>query len=1200
MLKFLLLKDGVSIVWFRLNRSAVRSVMRSVVFTTIALFSFVFLSFSPVALAQESGQESGQEAVKAEIATEVDRGFGRFAITLPERTRFIDYDVSTQDNVIVLRLSQPITVDLEREVIPLSDYILVARKDPEGSVLRFALAPGVRVNTLAAGEHLYLDFLPNDWSGENPAIPEEVVRKLETRAEQALALAEQNLLVGEEAETKAEMSVRVGRHPTFTRFVFSWNVPYSTSFQRDNESAILVFDKLGPFDFSQINADLPQLVERADLELGAASTTITLKLEESAEVRSYADGEEYIVDITSDELRKSAEGKIRQIDSPFVIGGLPDVPDNAKDVAQAASLENRERKVDELADKPAKVVDDQAKQNDDDELNRKKPEEAKEQAEKANEPAESAKENYNNPEYLDESSKKVRGLSVVDANLNQAKDSLRLVFPFDEEVGSAVFRRGKSVWIVFNTNDAIDITSIKALVGGFVRSVDIIENNNYKAVRITLPSAQLASSALSENNWTILIGNTVIRSSQHITATRQRAERGVFLNIPLENAIGDAVFEDPDVGDHIHVVVAGDPVRGLIRRQEFVMVTLLSSAHALAFIPKNKAIKVRIAKEGVAIESDEPLNLSTVKGLRASASDELVVDEWFDKALEITDSDIAHPSVFAQREGVLVKDIIDASETERPAHHIKLAEFYVANGYGPEALASLERALQAQPLLENKRSYVLAKAAAELTMERAHDALKTLSAESYAKDPDAAVWRTIAATGDRKWAMALKSAALGQSRLSFYDSTTRQNFFLSAAGAALHLKDLDGVKGFLGKLVLRDANEFNRGRYEILQGMLAVEEGHLEDARFFYNRALDVDDERIQAQAKLNLIGLDYNTKAADNAKTIEEYEKFITVWRNDDLELEGLRGLGKVLTEEKEYRRAFQLVQTAVISDNDSPITHALQDDMKALFIDLFHGGNAEGLPPIEVLSLYYDFKHLSPIGRVGDEIVRHLSRRLIDLDLLPQAAELLGHQVDKRLKGPARARVAADLAVVQLLDNKPHRAITTLHKSRGAGLPISLQRQRRLVEAYALSEVGKHDIALELLESLDGEDVDRLSANINWDARRWSAAGELLEKTHSGRWSAAGPLEPHVRLDIMRAAIAFSLGSDGFALSRLHQKFGQKMSESPDAGIFQALTQPLNEQNFDRDVAVDSILNISTADSFLRDYRRRYLSPVARSSDI
>ena len=735
------------------------------------------------------------------------------------------------------------------------------------------------------------------------------------------------------------------------------------------------------------------------------------------------------------------------------------------------------------------------------------------------------------------------------------------------------------------------------MLGDFVRSIDVVEKGDYKAIRIGMASAQLASSAVEENNWVISIGNSVIRASERLSVSRGVNKKGgLFLQVPLKEAAGTVEIVDPVVGDTLHILLAHAPARGLLRAQSFVKVEMLPSAHAFALATLADDVKLKLHQDYVEIYSQSSLNLSPEKNLRSSSSGNAEQSEWYDAPLEFNPDNYAEPANFLEKERALIKAIISSEKEDLPNAQMNLAEFYVANNYGPEALAVLNRAVKSWPLLENKRLYVLTKAAAQIAMARYEGALKTLAVESYSKDQDASIWRTISAAGAGKWEIARNNSILGRSRLIAYDDDTKQSFFLSAATAALKLNDLNDAKRYLGNVVLRNAKERQRGKYEVLQGELALAEGRLEDARFFFDRANAIDDIRVQAEAKLHLAMLNHETGKSDNQQTIDELEAFAAVWRNDDLELTALRFLGKILAIEKNYRRAFQLVETAAISDNESPITRALQDDMKELFIDLFHGGKGDDLNSVDALSLYYDFRHLMPIGRIGDEIVRNLARQLIDLDLLPQAAELLEHQVEKRLNGAARARVAADLAAVQLLDDKPHRALTTLQKSRSASLPASLRRQRRLVEAYALSETKRFDVALELLDPLTGDDVNRMRANVNWDARRWSGAGELLEKIHSGRWSDAAPLEPHERLDIMRAAIAYSLAGDDFALNRLSQKFSQKMSESTDAETFNILTKPLSDRSFERDVAVDSILNIGTTDSFLRDYRKRYLAPRVR----
>ena len=152
--------------------------------------------------------------------------------------------------------------------------------------------------------------------------------------------------------------------------------------------------------------------------------------------------------------------------------------------------------------------------------------------------------------------------------------------------------------------------------------------------------------------------------------------------------------------------------------------------------------------------------------------------------------------------------------------------------------------------------------------------------------------------------------------------------------------------------------------------------------------------------------------------------------------------------------------------------------------------------LPPIEALGLFYDYRDLTPIGWRGDEMIRRLADRLVSVDLLDQAAELLQHQVDHRLQGSARAQVATRLAVIYLMNRKPERAIATLQKStRTAELSTELRDQRLLLEARALSETGRHDLALELIANIDSHEAIRLRSDILWAARRWRAAAEQIE---------------------------------------------------------------------------------------------------------
>src|SRR5690606_26003024 len=137
---------------------------------------------------------------------------------------------------------------------------------------------------------------------------------------------------------------------------------------------------------------------------------------------------------------------------------------------------------------------------------------------------------------------------------------------------------------------------------------------------------------------------------------------------------------------------------------------------------------------------------------------------------------------------------------------------------------------------------------------------------------------------------------------------------------------------------------------------------------------------------------------------------------------------------------------------------------------------GRADEMGPITALGIYYDFQQLTPPGARGDEMIRNLARRLVKVDLLEQAGDLLEYQIDSRLKGVAQAQVAADLAVIRIADRDPEGALRVLNRTKLADLSPMLERQRRILEARAMIDAGRQDLAIDLLSRLQGRDADLL----------------------------------------------------------------------------------------------------------------------------
>ena len=165
-----------------------------------------------------------------------------------------------------------------------------------------------------------------------------------------------------------------------------------------------------------------------------------------------------------------------------------------------------------------------------------------------------------------------------------------------------------------------------------------------------------------------------------------------------------------------------------------------------------------------------------------------------------------------------------------------------------------------------------------------------------------------------------------------------------------------------------------------------------------------------------------------------------------------------------------------------------------------------------------------------------------------------------------------------------------SALRVARSAELSNELRNQRLLLEARALSDGGRHDLALEVIANLAGREADRLRADILWAGKRWREAGEQIEKLYGERWRDFTPLNEIERPDILRAAIAFALAEDQLDLDRLKEKYGPKMAEGPLARAFEVATTPYAADGPEFRAIAKAVGAIDTLEQFLRDLRTRY----------
>ena len=775
------------------------------------------------------------------------------------------------------------------------------------------------------------------------------------------------------------------------------------------------------------------------------------------------------------------------------------------------------------------------------------------------------------------------------ADARRQGDALRITFPFARETAAAVFRRGDTVSLVFDSQQPIDITQLAAQSGRGIRSATVTRSSDGQVVQIKLDRPKLTSVSADDASWTVTIGDTVLEPTQPLSIVRAMQTQGrTSVAVPFQEPHKLHRLADAEVGDTLLVVTASGPTRGFVKAQDFVEFNTLASTHGIVVQPLADDVMVELGADKVVIARPSGLAVSSAAARPAgsdagrrigAAQTPLDPQIWgFDKEAN-----------FRDRQTQLLAAAAAAEDNKRTPAQLDLARFYLARDLSAEAKGVLDIAALDERGSPDGTALVL-RAVANIMLGHGADALKDLSSAVVAKRNDLTVWRALALTQEQKWVEAREGFRSLDTAAASLPVELQRLAFQEAVRAAVEVRDFGAAASLLSEFDALGSSREREAELLVLKGRVMEGLGRLADALTLYRRASASSARPAAANGQLREIALRHSVGELKRDEATAALESLTSAWRGDATEAEALQLLGRTYAEDGRYRDAFQVMRTALSVYPQSEMTRRIHDEAAAAFEALFLGGKGDNMPAIDALSLFYDFRDLTPVGRRGDEMIRKLADRLVSVDLLDQAAEVLQHQVDNRLQGAARSQVAVKLAVIYLMARKPDRAIHTLRNSRSADLPNELRNQRLLLEGRAQSDVGRTELALEVVSGLEGREADRLRSDILWKARRWRDASEQIEKYYGERWRDFTPLIGPERADIMRAAIGYAMGEDAIGLDRFRTKYGPKMAEGPDSKAFEVVSQPFNTGAPEFAEIARTIAATDTLDAFLRDIRARY----------
>jgi tetratricopeptide (TPR) repeat protein len=553
-----------------------------------------------------------------------------------------------------------------------------------------------------------------------------------------------------------------------------------------------------------------------------------------------------------------------------------------------------------------------------------------------------------------------------------------------------------------------------------------------------------------------------------------------------------------------------------------------------------------------------------------------------------------------QNRNIILSGLEGVPEENRMEGIMTLAKMYLANAQGPESLGFLDIAEATLPGIEENPEFLALRGAARAISGKNEQAFEDLSDEGLDGFRESGYWRAFALANLGDWSQAETVLPGSMDTLYSYPDMVFNRLGLVLAEVALRDGNVDEAEKVLKTLEDRKKELFEpqQAALQYLKGEAARQRGKIDEAKELWKPLLEGSDDLYRAKAGLAYTRLELDQKQTTPEKAIDKLERLRYTWRGDDLEANINYWLGKTYFGKGEYVKGLNIMKEAAVyaSETGTNLGARIAAEMRDMFIDLFLSDKINSVSPLDAVALYEQFAELVPKDERGDKITQVLAERLVQADLLDRAAKLLEQQAQS-LQGVEGYRIGVRLAAIELINDKPTTAITALNNAAAKlqTLPEEARTKERfqeiaLLRAKALSQQGRSDQALALLNELERtHDVNRLRADIAWNAAYWDDAAEALEDVILDQnMSLTRPLNPDNSALVLQRAVALNLASDRIALANMREKYSDAMAQTEKARVFELITRPRQSAALaDRDTLMNIVKEVDLFGDFLNSYK-------------
>lgn len=936
------------------------------------------------------------------------------------------------------------------------------------------------------------------------------------------------------------IGVRTGEHEQYSRVVFDWSRTIDYAVDQQGNKVVVKFGAPGRIDAAALSRSLPKNISAVSAA-GGGNLSVTLNVADGVRLRHFRSGPKIVVDVLG-------SGSAPAVPTPQVAARTPapspPTPPAAPEPAPAAA------KPKPLGE-PVVLV---PRKSADAELAAPSVSPAAPAAPEAEQPVATG-------------------------------PSVSLSFEWRDPAAASIFMRNGFLWVVFDRKREFDLALLKRLGADVATDIQQLPGERGSAVRMSIPPGYAPQVRKDGLLWIVDVAPGKLKPQQPIAVIPQVGlASGSRILLPVPEPAAPVHFVDPDVGDRITAIPVVPLGSGVVQMRDLRDMRILPSVQGIALIAFADDIVIQPTRTGAVITRPSGLALSVENkevegeslGGTGNASRIFDLPVW-----------VGNGSFLGNKQR-LYNAVATSRGSQRDPARLELARFYFANGLGAETLGVLALMAESDPEILSDPAFRALRGGARLLNNNLPGAREDLFHERLDGVDEIELWRgaVLAREGDLQRAgLPMRS---GGAILADYPETVKRKLALLGAEATLALGDAKSAEEFLRMLEQEYPTARDQAKLQRLQGALAELTGDYEEAIAKWEKVENGPDRYARSRAALARIELLFRTEEINASKATEELEKLRFVWRGDAFEFQLLRRMGDFYLEAGNYRQALETYKSLVSNFPSEPESKAVTQLMKDIFENLYLNDAADAIPPVTAISLYNEFRELTPGGERGDELIRKLADRLVGVDLLPQAARILRDQIETRLTGVEKARVGTRLALIQLLDRKPDATVAALDDSQIENMPEELVEQRRHIRARAQIEQDNFEGALVTLDNDGSKDANLLRAEAYTEMKDWRRSAVIFGRL-VGPIDRRGEISTETAQYALNWAIALALAANEEKLRDLRTRLGDAMNKTELAEAFQLITSAASKGLIDYRTIQNQVKDVEQFQAFMTNYRDR-----------